>query len=556
MELLGQINHHLQLRLRITKEQREGRLVTSFPDHPRCLPRYLGRSHSREEFDELVESTPSDMHCALGEPAHPQLEGDILEDFKQRVQDLKETQKAKSKAFRLKKQQERLVKQKKMADHFKRTQRYLGLRSAISNNVTQSSPPMTIDPLRPAPFIFDQSVVFVCIDVESYERDHRKITEVGVTTLDTRDLVGVAPGIDGAEWMKLIRARHFLVKEYRHLKNHRYVIGYPDKFTFGESVEVALKDIVSAVAECFHAPFSVHQTNTSDGSIDLMSSKKHAEKRNIILLGHDPGQDIRYLKQLGYDLMKVENILEALDTAVMNQVWRREQQSTSLEKILKSFDIQSWYLHNAGNDAAYTVQAMLALCVREASIRGSSELREMRAEVKAAKLKSGPEDAKQRVNDEVDAWSDNEKHGDGGAPMPLATEYAIKPNMAQTSTKSRHPNVPANTSGRSRSPGRSRGRGNPSTEHAFSGQHRNDGQHRGSHGSYNIHAPRGSSREHGERSSRFERRAHSSGLHHGYQRDRGQRSTHSASEDAHPSHEVRPFLECKVISLWFFLYLI
>lgn len=60
-----------------------------------------------------------------------------------------------------------------------------------------------------APFPFDSDVVFICFDVEAWERDSSKITEIGICTLDTKDLAGIAPAQWGREWYKKIVARHF-----------------------------------------------------------------------------------------------------------------------------------------------------------------------------------------------------------------------------------------------------------------------------------------------------------------------------------------------------------
>jgi hypothetical protein len=39
----------------------------------------------------------------------------------------------------------------------------------------------------------------------------------------------------------------------------------------------------------------------------------------------------------------------------MYQAWRRDQQPSSLGRIMNDFDVAAWKLHNAGNDAVYTV---------------------------------------------------------------------------------------------------------------------------------------------------------------------------------------------------------
>lgn len=60
-------------------------------------------------------------------------------------------------------------------------------------------------PTSAAPYCFHQNIVFVCVDIEAYEMDQTKITEIGISTLDTLDLTNVPPGEGGAEWMKKIR---------------------------------------------------------------------------------------------------------------------------------------------------------------------------------------------------------------------------------------------------------------------------------------------------------------------------------------------------------------
>jgi hypothetical protein len=62
---------------------------------------------------------------------------------------------------------------------------------------------------------------------------------------------------------------------------------------------------------------------------------------------------------------------------------------------------------------------MLAICVREATSRGSSELKAMRNQDKAARLAAAQDAAIQRAKDDAEGWSDCDTVGDGGAPVPL-----------------------------------------------------------------------------------------------------------------------------------------
>jgi hypothetical protein len=354
--LLQEINNHLKLSLKITNAQREEGLIARFPDHPALLPRYLGRSCSRAQLNGMVRQAPDSGFRAPGEPSHGKPDSSSLEHFKQMMEELWDAQKNKNKEKKAKQQQERMGKQVAMVDQLKRAQRYLGLRATVGHT-TSPTAPQPIDPMRATPFDFDQSVVFICVDVESHERAHHKITEVGIATLDTRDLIDIAPGQDGKEWRTKIKARHFRINEHRHLVNHEFVQGHPDGFDFGESSFVALKEAPTHVAACFHAPFGVHTSNTPEDEVSSIALRELDlnEKRNLVFLGHDTLGDVRYLQQLGYDPMKMENIIEAMDTAKMYQAWRRDRQPTSLGRIMNDFDVAVWKLHNAGNDAVYTV---------------------------------------------------------------------------------------------------------------------------------------------------------------------------------------------------------
>ncbi|KAF2464640.1 uncharacterized protein BDR25DRAFT_95977 [Lindgomyces ingoldianus] len=438
--LLKEINLLLRLGLKITDEQRNNGLVSPFPEHPRCTPRYLGRSHSRQQFDDMVEAVPSPSFRAPGEKISPPLEKRTLEYFKQQMEELLDLQRAKGKAQKLKKKQERIIKQQNMGMQFKRAQRYLGLRLAKKNgpnlpgnvDLTWEEPRKSeeegagklsitsINASLPVPFPFEKDVVIVSVDVESYERDHNKITEVGIATLDTRDLNGVAPGKDGEAWRSKIRARHLRIYEHRHLNNVEFVSGCAGNFEFGDSEFVRLDEVSEVIATCFKPPFCNHRKeNDSEKSIaELMQKIDLSEQRNLIFLGHDPTGDIRYLNQLGFKAMDLPNMLETLDTASLYRVWKREPNPTKLGNILYDFDTVAWNLHNAGNDAVYTVHAMLAICVREATIRGSPTAESIREASKAARLAALTEEARVRAQEEMEGWSDGD-NDDGGEPVKI-----------------------------------------------------------------------------------------------------------------------------------------
>ena len=74
-------------------------------------------------------------------------------------------------------------------------------------------------------------------------------------------------------------------------------------------------------------------------------------------------QDINYLQKIGVNITNSGSIIDNVDTAEMYRVRTRDPNPKSLGMIIYDFDLVAWHLHNAGNDAVYTMWAMLAICV-------------------------------------------------------------------------------------------------------------------------------------------------------------------------------------------------
>ncbi|KAL2354625.1 hypothetical protein BJ546DRAFT_821766, partial [Cryomyces antarcticus] len=424
-------------------------LILDFPfTHPALRPRFLGCSSSKAELTELemATSTASDLWevpAANGASSRPLVPDDrSLASFKARVEATIELGKNKSKANRVKKNEERIAKQQDVAKMLKRGQRYLGLRARSSSaelhalfllQLDHSSPsilPPDWDANHPSPHAFEHEPIIISIDIEAYEKPPRPITEIGISTLDTRDLIGVAPGNNCEAWFALVRTRHFRIAEHAHLRNGDFVAGCPDKYEFGKSEFIAQRDAPSKIAECFRPPYSC----------DVAPSTREPERRRVILLGHDVGQDISYLRSMGYNPLNLDNLLELLDTASMFRAMAREPSPRSLTHILYTFGIVGWNLHNAGNDAAYTMHAFLGIALRSAlddrreaieanAPKNSSvdedtiktqTLKEEREEAVRVKAEQAAREAAERVHELAQGWTDGpgERDNDGGVAVP------------------------------------------------------------------------------------------------------------------------------------------
>ena len=342
--LLDQINKAFpNLNLKITGWQRENGLVTKFPPFHNTTPRYLGHSSSREEYQNLLDGAPDASFRPLGEQAMmPNADDDTLEAFKILVEECIALNKNKrtTRASKEKRQLDLVMKHKNMAEQVKRVQSFIGL--GATENAWQ----------------VERRPVFVAIDVEAYERDNSKITEIGIATLDAKDFISVEPCGTGEEpkvgknWWKFIHARHIRIAEHMHYVNSEFVQGCPNAFEFGQSEVVSLRDTAVSLRSIF------------EGFSD----------RNVILVGHGIHADIQYLAKLGFNPLDLSSaaaegttagLLEVLDTAVLYQSHSQTQNTTSLGNMMFDLKLDAWNLHNGGNDAVYTLQSMLAICLAE-----------------------------------------------------------------------------------------------------------------------------------------------------------------------------------------------
>ncbi|KAK5728696.1 hypothetical protein LTR15_001835 [Elasticomyces elasticus] len=440
--LINDINQAFpEAKIGITDELREYGLVVNCDDLPDSLrPVWLGRSTSWSEYEEMAESAPFPSHPAGGKMP----DNRSLEAFKEMIEKILELNKAKSKAKRQVGQQAAIQRRGEINKQVLRAQRYLGLLPKKEEDLLEGMSNLVIaavDPEQAPLYPFDMDVVIIAFDCEAYERSPKTITEVlhqptimvGMATLDTRDLRGEAPGTIGQNWHKHIRARHFRLAEYKHLRNHEFVAGCPDAFEFGKSEFVPKNDLASVLTSCFHHPFSkpFSKTETEWPALGAHVGQVNGEKRNIVLLGHDINQDIAYLQNVGFSVLNRGNLVEALDTAIMFKSFTRDNNSTSLGRILYHFDLVGWFLHNAGNDAVYTMHGMIAIAVKVAAERGSEEVEKKHEEAVEKRITEAAELAKEKAKEDAEGWTVNADEDGGVAVLPTDESFESKRQKAQ-----------------------------------------------------------------------------------------------------------------------------
>ncbi|KAI4177197.1 MAG: hypothetical protein LQ343_000680 [Gyalolechia ehrenbergii] len=437
--LFDDIKSELRLLVYFPSVEKEPGFLLSFTEKGIPRPRYLGRLDLEHSLDEMEAKIPPFTHEVND---NPRIDDRSFAAFKKKMEEAVQAMKQKSKFQKNKKKKERITLKQSWCEQMKRAQCYLGVRprkepgmrdpasdpsipireleQAVQRyNLSQCIELPDLDISEPAPFEFRSNVVFICVDVEAYEKNERPITEIGISTLDTSDLIGLPPGEVGKTWMKKIRTRHFRIKETAHLHNSEFVAGCADRFEpeFGESEWISFKDAPQVIASCFRPPYS-RPLDHLNGGLSNDAEGTPEPKRKLVLVGHDIKNDIHYLRKLGYDVSNLSNLIEALDTADLYRAWKHQLNPSKLGSILVDLELTGWNLHNAGNDAAYTLQSLIGIAI---FARTSGANRQLNTQAHlTAHAEILEREARDRAKEEADEWAVADMEGgDGGAPKPL-----------------------------------------------------------------------------------------------------------------------------------------
>ncbi|RVD82975.1 uncharacterized protein DFL_007380 [Arthrobotrys flagrans] len=184
-------------------------------------------------------------------------------------------------------------------------------------------------------FVRGGDYTFFSVDIESWEKNHDIVTEVGLTKY--------IPGtrVDQGRLTGEKISDHIIIKENRRYKNGNYVADASGNFEFGNSRQVPLAEIKEAIVAFMGAP----------------------ENHQRILIGHDINADIEYLRKLGYD-DELKDFSMTFDTVEIWKAFANTFDGIGLSRLCSELDISAWNLHNAGNDAR-TQKYVLFLAIIE-----------------------------------------------------------------------------------------------------------------------------------------------------------------------------------------------
>eukprot|EP00933_Yihiella_yeosuensis_P014422 TRINITY_DN12953_c0_g1_i1.p1 TRINITY_DN12953_c0_g1~~TRINITY_DN12953_c0_g1_i1.p1 ORF type:complete len:464 (-),score=125.70 TRINITY_DN12953_c0_g1_i1:46-1392(-) len=192
----------------------------------------------------------------------------------------------------------------------------------------------------------DQPLIFAATDVEAWEKDRQKITEIGIAVVEVlpskskSDIANSELQNDESIAASCkFRHRHFLIEEHLELRNGKFVADNKDGFLFGVSEVLRLDDAVREVS-------------------------KELNAANFIV-GHAVQGDLEWLRKAGVvGISKKKTSKEdskIIDTQVLASASEKNP-GRSLKALANCYSLEPDNLHNGGNDAAFTLQVMLAQC--------------------------------------------------------------------------------------------------------------------------------------------------------------------------------------------------
>lgn len=170
--------------------------------------------------------------------------------------------------------------------------------------------------------------LLLSVDLEFYELDHHRVTEIGLAWCESTTFLDQDP-IPNPKCCS-----HYIISENKCYRNGLYVPDQLDFFNFGLSLEVSLSDVPQTITD---------------------QVLKASNGLPVVLVGHSMQGDLARLQELGVCL---EGIVTAeFDIGIAFQELEQAAERRGLGKMLEAFGIEHFHLHNAGNDSGYTLSA-------------------------------------------------------------------------------------------------------------------------------------------------------------------------------------------------------
>lgn len=213
--------------------------------------------------------------------------------------------------------------------------------------------------------VLSTDAVFVSLDLEvdsdrldmPTSPENTLTRQLAFARLDTRDLRSLS---SQGNVRKLVSVSMFHCRKMKTKKDRRHCF-------FGRTQHINQDDVPATIKQ----NLAIRDDTAPPSSSQL---------RNIVLVGHSLRHDLKVLRFLGINLMECAPILTIIDTHTISRfifppyhpsLLPEPHQNFSLAGVLAQLGYEPPHsgFHNAGNDAVYTLYAMLLLAIKRARSR-------------------------------------------------------------------------------------------------------------------------------------------------------------------------------------------
>lgn len=189
-----------------------------------------------------------------------------------------------------------------------------------------------------------RDTICMSIDIEAWEKNPNIVTEVGISIWDPRTEDDVF-SITGPQFEN----HHIIIEQTLPLRNNRYTPDHKFQYLLGKTKIMDLKHcqmFVQSLIDKYMVDHQLDETNT-------LPSTRYSRA----LVGHGFSGDLKWLQSLKIRVPEVP----VFDTMKLFQAMYGSTGS-GLGKALRLMNIPHAYMHNAGNDAYYTLNLLLYMC--------------------------------------------------------------------------------------------------------------------------------------------------------------------------------------------------
>ncbi|KAL6947389.1 hypothetical protein ACO0QE_002272 [Hanseniaspora vineae] len=262
------------------------------------------------------------------------------------------------------------------------------------------------------------STICFSLDFEAYEFQQSVVTEIGISIFDPREQ-------EPYSTERQTQNFHIIVEESLDLRNHKFISCLKDCYLHNHSCILKLNDAVNLIQ--ILVDHYLRPKTESDFTW------------NRAIVGHNLSGDLNWLNKLGValpDNLKVNGDLGSIPSEMTPGKFAGDLllldtqklytsnyglKSSSLGKILRILNIPHAYLHNAGNDAYYTLQLLMKFC--DIGFRKHHDMDNLR-----------------EMYDKINSWTKIFQQDKKILPMPyLSVPHDIKTAHIPTKNKKKAP---------------------------------------------------------------------------------------------------------------------